>query len=142
MWFEHHRHPLLPRRQFALRWAKWALFALGVIAFSLCIGAVGYHFTEPVPLWLDAFHQAAMILTGMGPAIFVQTTAGKLFETLYALFSGVVFISVAGMLLGPPAHRVLHRFHMDEVEESDTTSAKRAPQKRGQHESRVRRELN
>src|SRR5262245_60533154 len=137
MWFEHRRHALLPRREFALRWAKWAAAALGVIAVSLFIGAVGYRVTEGVQCWVDAVQSAALSLTGMGPAFFVKTEAGKIFETAYAIFSGVIFISVSGMLLGPPAHRVLHRFHLDEDDEPEKPAASREARARSRHARRL-----
>jgi hypothetical protein len=59
-----------------------------------------------------------MILTGMGPVTVLQTAAGKLFATLYALYSGVVFLLVAGLLMSPFLHRVLHRLHLEAQDES------------------------
>ena len=139
--FEHRRHRLLTRREFAQRWAKWASAAVGVIVFSLFVGAAGYRVWAGVDRWVDAVHDAAMILTGMGPAYDVPTDAGKIFETLYAIFSGVVFISVAGMLLGPPAHRVLHRFHLDDdAEDTENPSARRERNARAARDPRARRE--
>jgi len=40
----------------------------------------GYHWLEGMA-WIDAFANAAMILSGMGP---LQTWGGKLFAGLYA----------------------------------------------------------
>jgi hypothetical protein len=88
-----------------------------VVALSLAAGAIGYHVTEGIP-WLDALLNAAMILTGMGPVAVLHETAGKLFATAYALYSGVVFLVVAGLLTGPFLHRLLHRFHLDAGDES------------------------
>ena len=111
--FEHRRHRLLSRREFAARWGKWAAGAIGLMMASWAVGALGYRLTEGWG-WIDDFHAAALILSAMGPAQAVQTDAGKWFESAYALFSGVVFISIAAMLLGPIAHRILHRFHLDD----------------------------
>jgi hypothetical protein len=84
---------------------------------SLFVGAFGYHLTEGMG-WLDAVLNAAMILTGMGPVATLKTDSGKLFAICYAIFSSGVFLVVAGMLVGPLAHRVLHRFHLDSKAES------------------------
>jgi len=92
--------------------ARNALVALGLVACSLLVGAVGYHFTEGLP-WLDAVLNASMILTGMGPVDKVLTVSGKLFATAYSLFSGIVFLSTAALVYMPVAHRVLHRFHLE-----------------------------
>ena len=77
------------------------------------MGATGYHFAARLP-WLDALLNAAMILAGMGPVDQLTTSEAKLFATLYALYSGLVFLVVAGILLGPVIHRVLHRFHLED----------------------------
>ena len=75
----------------------------------------GYHFFENLP-WLDAFVNAAMILSGMGPLANPQTAGGKLFAGCYALYSGLVLILVAGVVFAPVVHRFLHRFHVEEAE--------------------------
>lgn len=72
----------------------------------------GYHVFEGMG-WVDAFTNAAMILSGMGPANPLQTTAGKIFAGVYALFSGLAFISAAGVVFAPIFHRFLHKFHLD-----------------------------
>ena len=86
-----------------------------VIAASLAIGMVGYHGLEQLA-WLDAFLNAAMLLGGMGPIAVPVTEAGKLFAGAYALYCGLVVIAVAGIVLAPVAHRILHRFHLEERE--------------------------
>lgn len=91
------------------------------ILVALGIGMVGYHVTARLP-WIDSFVNASMILGGMGPVDPLKTTSAKLFAGFYALFSGLVFIALMGVVLAPWAHRVLHRFHMDE-DESGATSA-------------------
>ena len=95
-----------------------ACAAVGVVAVSLLIGAYGYHRTEGLA-WIDALLDASMILTGMGPVHALQTNAGKLFATGYALFSGVMFLMMVALLLGPLVHRFLHRFHL-ELDEEDS----------------------
>jgi len=83
-----------------------------VVFFALGIGMVGYHHFEKMS-WIDSFANAAMILSGMGPLGPLATNAGKLFAGFYALFSGLVFIVVTGILLAPAAHRLMHRFHTE-----------------------------
>jgi len=96
--------------------AAWVdAFRRSPSAFSpaLFLGVSGYHWIEGIP-WVDAILNAAMILGGMGPVAELKTTAGKLFAAGYALFSGLVFIVVAGILVGPVVHRFLHRFHLED----------------------------
>jgi hypothetical protein len=81
--------------------------------FSLILGILGYHFTENLG-WLDSLLNASMILTGMGPVDPMTTTAGKLFASFYAIFSGVVFLTTIAYILAPAAHRFLHKFHLDD----------------------------
>ena len=111
--FEHHSKPVVSRRAFFLRLA--ASFALGtsLIVVSLAAGMAGYHFLERLD-WLDAFVNAAMILSGMGPLASPQTAGGKLFAGFYALYSGLVVIFVAGVIFAPVLHRFLHKFHVEE----------------------------
>lgn len=110
--YEHRREPLLDRRAFVARLAAHGGAALSVIVFALLLGMTGYRFAEGMS-WLDAFVNASMILSGMGPVSMLHTSAGKLFAGCYALFSGVVFLVVVGVMLGPVAHRLLHRFHLE-----------------------------
>jgi hypothetical protein len=107
------RHrPLPPRHVYLRRVAVQALIAAGVVSASLLLGACGYHVAAELP-WLDALLNAAMILTGMGPVDPMKTAASKVFATFYALFSGVVFLTMVAFLLGPVLHRFLHRFHLE-----------------------------
>jgi hypothetical protein len=109
--FENRHAPLLPRRQFYRRAAISALVGTGCLAVALALGMVGYRATEHMS-WLDAFANASMILSGMGPVSTLQTKAGKLFAGCYALFSGLAFITLAGVILAPFVHRAVHRFHL------------------------------
>ncbi len=119
------RHrPLPPRHVFLQHLASQAGIAAGVVAGSLLLGACGYHFTAGLP-WLDALLNAAMILTGMGPVDTLKTAPAKFFATFYALFSGVVFLSVMAILLAPVLRRFLHRFHLElEPDEMDHVGRK------------------
>jgi len=83
-----------------------------LIGLSLLGGVAGYHFFEEMT-WIDAFVNAAMILSGMGPVKELQTSGGKFFAGCYALYSGLVLILVTGFILAPIVNFVLHRFHLD-----------------------------
>jgi NhaP-type Na+/H+ or K+/H+ antiporter len=107
MMYEHHTEPLLSKEKFIRRLMLHWLAAMGAIALSLAIGIFGYHFLEGLP-WLDALLNASMILGGMGPVDPIQSDAGKVFASFYALFSGIV-----GILIAPIVHRFLHRHHLE-----------------------------
>src|SRR5271154_447280 len=93
--------------EFAKRVARHAAFALALTLLSLAIGMAGYRFFENLS-WMDAFLNSAMLLGGMGPVNNPVTPAGKLFAGCYALYAGLVFLIVAGLLLVPLLHRILH----------------------------------
>ncbi len=120
MWhtYEHKTEPLLPIRLFLRRLFNHFLVALGFVVLALLIGILGYHLTEGLS-WLDSLLNASMLLGGMGPVDQLHTVAGKLFASFYALFSGVVFLVVASVLVAPVAHRVLHRMHLDPGKDAD-----------------------
>ena len=67
--------------------------------------------------WLDAFHQAAMLMSGMGPVVDIRSTAGKIFDGVYALFCGVILLASTGLLFSPVIHRILHKFHLEDYRE-------------------------
>ena len=112
MRYEHKTEPLLPFRRFVVRLLLHVSAGLGVIAGSLGLGILGYHHFARLP-WLDALLNASMILGGMGPVDPVRTAGGKVFASCYALFSGVIFLVVVGIMIAPAAHRVLHRLHFE-----------------------------
>jgi hypothetical protein len=111
--YEHRKQPLAPRSTFYQRILRNILLALLIMAVCLAIGVLGYHFTADIP-WLDALHNASMILSGMGPVVEITSTAGKWFSSAYALFSGIVFIANVGVILAPAVHRIFHRLHLEE----------------------------
>ena len=117
--YEPHHAPPLPAIRFVLRLVTHASLALVLVAFSLCLGMLGYRHYEQMS-WLDAFLNAAMLLGGMGP---VKTDGlsepGKLFAGIYALYAGLVFIAVMGIMVAPVVHRVLHRFHWAQEREPE-----------------------
>ncbi len=98
--------------QIAGHMASRAWTLLPLTAGTLIMGMAIYHWVERLP-WADAFLNAAMLLGGMGPVDRLQTTAGKWLAGAYALFAGLVFIVMAGVMLGPVVHSVLHRFHLE-----------------------------
>ena len=102
----------LSDRGFALRMASHFIAATLFILASLGLGMWGYHAFEALP-WMDAFLNAAMLLGGMGPVDAPQTQAGKLFAGLYALYAGLAFLILAGVIFSPVLHRLLHKFHWD-----------------------------
>ena len=110
--YEHRKQPLLPLPRFIRRLARHGGIALLLLGASLGSGILGYRLTEGLS-WIDALLNASMILGGMGPVNQLQTTAGKLFASAYALFSGLAFMATAGILIAPVAHRILHRLNAD-----------------------------
>lgn len=115
MGYERRKVPLLSAVEFCKRVSRHFLLALLIVAAALGIGVVGYHVLGGLG-WVDSLLNASMILGGMGPVDQLHTDAAKIFASFYALFSGLVFIGVASLIVAPFAHRVLHRFHLDEEE--------------------------
>ncbi len=110
--FERKSQPLISNKEFAIRMAVYFLFGLGFLLISLGIGTLGYAYFAKLP-FVDAFLNAAMILTGMGPVNRMETTGGKLFAAVYAIYSGVAFLTFVAVLFTPIYHRFLHKFHLD-----------------------------
>jgi hypothetical protein len=110
--FEHRAQPVIPPHQFFIRLAHSGIIAIVLIAVSLAVGMVGYHAFEGLS-WMDAFLNSSMLLGGMGPVNLPITFSGKLFAGLYALYCGLAVIVVAGVILAPVAHRILHTFHLE-----------------------------
>ncbi|MCX7157240.1 MAG: hypothetical protein NTW45_12455 [Rhodocyclales bacterium] len=110
--FEHLAQPVISPQQFTIRLLHSGIIAIALVAVSLFIGMVGYRILEGLT-WIDAFLNASMLLGGMGPVNTPATFGGKLFAGLYALYCGLAVILVAGLILAPVAHRILHRFHME-----------------------------
>jgi len=122
--FERMNEKLAPVPVFISRVLEAVVMALGLIAVALILGIVGYHWIAGFG-WLDSLLEASMILGGMGPIKELPTDASKIFASIYALFSGLVFIGVMGFALSPVAHRVLHKFHMDDDDMKKTGRKKR-----------------
>lgn len=111
--FERRRDALLSRAAFFRRLGRHLALASVIVGASLGIGVLGYHHLGGLP-WVDSLLNASMILGGMGPVDALKSDAAKIFASVYALFSGLVFIGVAGILAAPLVHRLLHRFHLEE----------------------------
>jgi hypothetical protein len=111
--FEHRKQQLASMAVFYQRVFKHIFIALLVMIICLFIGIIGYHYSAGIT-WLDSLHNASMILSGMGPVVEIKTVAGKWFSSIYALFSGVVFITNIGIILAPALHRMFHRLHLGE----------------------------
>ena len=106
--------PLSPSKRFYARVRRAFVFSFSLIGGTLLIGTVGYHAIDDFS-WLDAFHQSALLLSGMGPVKENTSVAGKLFDSFYALFCGVVLLGATGIMFTPVIHRILHRFHIEDA---------------------------
>lgn len=113
--FEHRTDPLLPGHRFVWRVAGFLALSALTIGAALGIGVLGYRFYGGLS-WIDALVNASMILGGMGPVDPITTNAGKLFASAYALFSGLLFIGAASLVLAPFVHRIMHSLHLEDEE--------------------------
>ncbi|MFZ3088992.1 MAG: hypothetical protein WA240_00045 [Nitrospirota bacterium] len=113
--YEKKHQPLLPRKHFFKRLFGNLLLALVFLTFSLSLGMAGYHWICGLP-WTDSLLNASMILTGMGPVDPMKTEGAKIFASMYAIFSGVAFLSIVALILAPIVHRFLHKFHLEDNE--------------------------
>ena len=104
---------LSPPNVFYSRVRRGVIYAFALVAVTLGVGIIGYHELEDVS-WLDAFHQSALLLSGMGPVIELKSSAGKVFDGVYALFCGIILLAATGFLFAPVLHRILHRFHIED----------------------------
>ena len=109
--YESHHQPLAPWPVFLRRLRNHLSLALALTLFSLVLGTAGYHWLGGLA-WIDALLNASMLLGGMGPVGDLTSVGGKLFASFYALYAGLVFIAVSGIVLSPLLHRVLHRIHL------------------------------
>jgi len=116
--FEHRKQKVVPVRQFIRRVFRYTLFAGALIAISVMIGTTGYHFIGNLT-WLDSFHMSCMILTGMGPVAEMKTDAAKIFSSLFAIYSGVAFLSITAVFFAPLVHRLLHILQVEPDEKPE-----------------------
>ena len=122
---EHRGQPLAPRWKFFRRLAINVGIALVVVFVSLGVGMIGYHRLEGLN-WLESFGHAAMILGGMGPYNEPINDSSKLFEGIYALYSGLLLIGVTGFILSPVLHRVMHQLHLPDDDDASGDTPKPA----------------
>lgn len=116
--FEHRSEQIISKARFHKRVRKYTFFAFSLIGISWFIGALGYHFlTAPHLSWVDSFYNAAMILGGMGPVAILDNAPAKIFASIYALFSGITFLSATSIFFAPFVHRFFHILHVDEPEQ-------------------------
>lgn len=111
--YEQSRHRLLAWPEFLHRAARHLFWAVSILVCAVGLGTVGYHTAGKLD-WIDAFLNASMILSGMGPVDRMETTTAKLFAALYALFSGLLFIGVVGVTVAPWVHRLFHWINFEE----------------------------
>jgi len=110
--FEKRKQDLASIQEFTRRMVWFVLFGFSFIALSLWAGAIGYrHFAHLG--WVDAFYNASMILTGMGPVAVLTSDDAKIFATAYSIYSGVAFLTSVGVMFAPLVHRLFHRLHID-----------------------------
>src|SRR5579885_725783 len=107
-----HHVALQPTHEFIKRVIRNICVAFLMILAALVLGMCGYHAFEHMS-WVDSFVNAAMILSGMGPVGQLTTESGKIFAGCYALFSGLFFILVVGVVIAPIAHRFLRKIHLE-----------------------------
>ena len=110
--YERRHQPLLSRAQFVIRVLRSVSLSASIVVGALGCGILGYHYFAGFA-WIDALVDASMILSGMGPVNPLTTTAGKVFASVYALFSGIVFVAIATIVVAPVLHRLLHHFHLE-----------------------------
>jgi hypothetical protein len=110
--FERRHQKLAPISVFAKRLAGAVAVSAGVVIVVLLIGIAGYHWLSGLD-WVDSLLEASMILGGMGPVNPINNTSAKIFASGYALFCGLVFIGIMGIVLTPVVHRMLHKFHVE-----------------------------
>ena len=110
--YEGYKQKVAPLSVFARRLISAVGVACGIIGVVLFIGVAGYHWLDDLN-WIDSLLEASMILGGMGPVSPIKTTCAKVFASAYALFSGLVFIGIMGIVLTPIAHRLLHKYHVE-----------------------------
>jgi hypothetical protein len=113
--YEHRKHRLLPWTAFLRRALRHLAGAVGILLCAVGFGTLGYHAIGRLH-WIDAFLNASMILSGMGPVDRMERMPAKLFAASYALFSGLVFVGVIGVMIAPWVHRLVHWMHLEEPE--------------------------
>jgi hypothetical protein len=112
---EHRKEKVATIPHFILRMGRYSLFAAILIVFSVGIGVIGYRYFAGLN-WVDCLYMASMILTGMGPVSEMPNDAAKIFSSIYALYSGVAFLSITAVFFAPIIHRLLHILQVEQQE--------------------------
>lgn len=115
--YESKGEPIASRMTFTHRLLRHFLLSVLIVLGALGIGILGYHYIAGFG-WIDALLDASMILGGMGPVRELPCDSAKIFASCYALFSGLVFISLTAILTAPVVHRILHAFHIDDSDQN------------------------
>jgi hypothetical protein len=123
MKLEHRRQKVASFPQFLFRVGRYALVSAMLIFLSVVIGTLGYHHFGQLS-WLDSFHMSSMILTGMGPVADMKTDTAKIFSSIFALYSGVAFLSITAVFFAPIVHRLLHILHVERDENATLPTGK------------------
>lgn len=110
--YEHKSQKLAPWTVFFGRVFRSFTLGMAILFVCLMVGVLGYHYTADIG-WLDSLHNASMILSGMGPVVEIKSVAGKWFSSIYAIFSGVMFITNIGIIMAPAVHRFFHKLHVE-----------------------------
>jgi hypothetical protein len=113
--YEHKSEPLAPREVYTQRLITNGSVGIALVSASLAVGMAGYAYFERISI-VDAFLNASMILSGMGPLLDPKSVGGKLFAGFYALYSGFAVLAIAGIMFAPVVHRVMHRFHIEQTD--------------------------
>lgn len=126
--YENKNQKLISKAKFRSRVIKnvWLFFLL--LIFALGLGVLGYHFLGELG-WIDSFVEACMILGGMGPVSQLKNDSVKIFAGIYAIFSGVAFLSGVTLLISPFWHREMHRFHLADDDDEEQTDDKKLKKK-------------
>lgn len=122
--FESRRQPVASQSVFLGRLTRNAVYSVGFVALSLLVGTLGYIYFENMRT-IDAFANASMILASMGPLTPLMTDGGKIFASLYAIFSGFLLIGISTLMLAPVFHRILHNFHVDDSDVDEPPKSKK-----------------
>jgi hypothetical protein len=116
--YESMHQPLASMRRYVWRLLASFVIAMLLVGASLMVGMAGYAHFEGMR-WIDAFLNASMILSGMGPVDTLENDAAKIFAGLYAIFSGLVIVATTALILTPPLHRLLHRLHVKDEQDPE-----------------------
>ena len=135
MRFERHSQQLASPEVYRRRLAQSGFVGFVMVTVSLAMGMAGYGFFEGLG-WVDSFENAAMILSGMGPLHNPDSTGGKLFAGIFALYSGFAVLVIAAVTFAPAVHRMLHRFHLQTEEDEERADRKTDKTGRGAKKGR------